>query len=248
MLFDDNIVTAHTSLSERRKYTILRTNDFHIWQVALTPNRQILELCKSVLSTEEQKRVKWLKFEYDKTKYVISKGILRLLLADYLNINTSEISISRQRKGKPFVNNDNTLFFNMSDSGELCVFAFTRVGEIGIDIEKKRILPDLDDLIQKNLTKQEINIINKEPSEKNLNFLRFWTIKEAYLKAIGEGMRLTPNNLEFSIEKGNIKLVNQQGILDQEDWFFREFFPETSYFGVIVFKNEHTIGSHFILK
>ena len=67
-----------------------------------------------------------------------------------------------------------------------------------------------------------------------------WTLKEAYLKAIGEGMRLSPHNLEFCIEKGNITLLNQHGLFDDEDWIFRAFYLKTSYFGALVYTNKRT--------
>ena len=169
--------------------------------------RKKLNLYKSILDSETVQKARWFKFEGDQNKYIICQGILRLLLADYLKIKTSEIIISSQKKGKPFVANDNPVFFNMSDSGSVCVYAFSKFCELGIDIEKKRNLPDLEELIKKNLTKKEIEYINKKPAEKTNNFFRFWTIKEAYLKAIGEGMRLTPDKLEFNIDGSKIKLI-----------------------------------------
>ena len=95
--------------------------------------------------------------------------------------------------------NDRALFFNSSNSGGLCVFAFSRDGEVGIDIEKKRQVSNLEDLISRNFTSSEIQFIKKDPEDVLDRFFRFWTIKEGYLKAIGEGMRLTPENLEFRI-------------------------------------------------
>ncbi len=248
MSVESNIAHFHTNLSEISKYAVLRKHDLHIWQVSLVSNHTLLKTCKSVLSAEERKKASWLKFEPDRKKYIISQGVLRLLLADYLKVKTSEIVLLKQKKGKPFAENDNSLFFNMSNSGKLCVYAFTRTGETGIDIEEFRSLPDLDDLIQKNLTMRELDFINKKPADKAINFFRFWTMKEAYLKAIGEGMRLTPDNLEFSIEKDHIKLINQLEIFDQEDWIIKDFVPKTSYFGALVYKNTSTKITHFILE
>jgi len=247
MLRNSNIVTLQTDLSERKRYALLKENDLHIWQVSLTPESAMLKICNSFLTSEDKEKVKWFKFEEDRNNYIISKGILRLLLVDYLKSNNSDLVISRQKKGKPFAENDRSLFFNMSDSGKVCVYVFTRVSEVGIDIEQKRLLHDLDELIQRNLTNKEQNFLSKNPSEKAKNFFRFWTIKEAYLKAIGEGMRLTPDNLEFSIENGNIKLMNQQGIPEQENWIIKEFSPKTYYFGALVYKNENTRIKHFII-
>lgn len=247
MLFEGKIGTVSTNFSERQKFTTLSKNDIHIWQISLVYNKDQLDLCKSVLDKETVKKAEWFKFEEDQNKYILCQGILRLLLADYLNLETSEISISRQKKGKPFVANQNPVFFNMSDSGNICVYAFTLVGELGIDIEKKRNLPDIDELIQKNLTMREIEYIRKKPSEKLNIFFRLWTIKEAYLKAIGEGMRLTPDKLEFSVDSKSIKHNDELGIYDHEDWIIKEFIPKTSYFGTLVYKNRNVSITRFVL-
>ncbi len=248
MLFENNITSISTSFSDRQKFTSLSNSDVHIWQVSLEPDQNKLDLCKSILDMETMQKVGWFKFEDDQNKYIICQGILRLLLADYLNIQTSKIIISRQKKGKPFVANENPVYFNMSDSGNICVYAFTKFNELGIDIEEKRNLPDIDELIQTNLTKLEIEYINKKPAEKSNNFFRFWTIKEAYLKAIGEGMRLTPDKLEFSIDRKSIKLHSQLGIYNQEDWIIKEFIPKTSYFGTLVYKNILAGIKHFVIE
>ena len=247
MSVDTEISTYNTSLSERQKFIVLRENELHIWQITLSSDPSLLDICKSLLSREELKKIRWLKFEKDQNKNIISQGVLRLLLSDYLKVENSELILKRHRKGKPFIENNKSLFFNMSNSGNLCVYAFSRQGEVGIDIEEKKSLPDIDDLILKNMKGQEIDYINNHPDQKENSFFRFWTLKEAYLKAIGEGMRLTPDKLEFMIENENIRLINQHGLNDQEDWIMRVFYPKTYYFGALVYKNEKTKIKHITL-
>lgn len=247
MLPEYNISPVSVEFSKRQKFTSLGKSDLHIWQISLTNDEELLDLCTSVLDKETHRKAGWFKFKRNQNKYIICHGILRLLLADYLKLNTSEFSIAKHKKGKPFIA-ENPVFFNMSDSGDLCVYAFTRTGEVGIDIEEERELPDLDELIAKNLTNREMEFIEKFPNQRSTYFFRFWTMKEAYLKAIGEGMRLTPDKLEFSIEKTGIKLSGLSDIYQQDDWIIKEFFTKTSYFGTMVFKNIHTNIRHFVLK
>ncbi|MCH8318662.1 MAG: 4'-phosphopantetheinyl transferase superfamily protein, partial [Bacteroidetes bacterium] len=130
---------------------------------------------------------------------------------------------------------------------------FCRDQEVGIDIEKIRNLPDLNELIEKNFTSSEIVYIKRnvfqrrghvtsplknKKNERDMlkRFFQFWTIKEAYLKAIGEGMRLSPDKLEFAIESGNIKLRSVKGIFEQEDWLFKEVAPGDNYVGTLAYK------------
>ena len=77
-------------------------------------------------------------------------------------------------------------------------------------------------------------------AEKEKRFFKFWTVKEAYLKAIGEGMRLSPDNLEFTFENNNYELDAIKGVFEQEDWLFTDFSIATDYAGTIVYKDKQT--------
>ena len=214
----------------------LGIDEVHIWKVKIERSELFYE-CKSILSDLELKKADFFKFSKDSNQYIISLGTLRILLSNYLGISPLKVKLGRHSKGKPYSLDDRSLFFNMSNSGGLCVFAFSRDSEIGVDIEKKRNLSDLQDLIKKNFTSSEIKFITQDQNKKLERFFRFWTIKEAYLKAIGEGMRLTPDNLEFSIERNKIKLVSRKGMFEYEDWILKEFQPSDDFMGTIVYQN-----------
>ncbi len=114
-------------------------------------------------------------------------------------------------------------------------------GEVGIDIEQIRDLPDLDQLIDKNLTTKEKAYVQKDQDHKLSRFFRFWTYKETYLKAIGEGMRLTPKNLEFSEEEGTITLQLVKYGVDAIDWRFKGFTREGNYTGTLAYTGKGNV-------
>ena len=129
----------------------------------------------------------------------------------------------------------------MSNSGNLIVIAFSRDSEVGIDIEKIRPLPDLDDLIHKNFTSSEIKFITSRTEEKINRFFRFWTVKESYLKATGEGMRLRPDNIEFTMDNEKIRQLSLKGVFEQEDWNFKEFSMGKGYVGTVTYVLDNTV-------
>ena len=96
-------------------------------------------------------------------------------------------------------------------------------------------------MIIRNFTAREIKFINGKSEERTTRFFRFWTIKESYLKAIGEGMRLTPDNLEFAIEKDGIRQLSVNGIFEQENWNFKEFSASPDYVGTITYGRHNTV-------
>ncbi len=218
----------------------LPSDQLHIWKTALVAEPRALEICRAVLSEKELERIPYFKFEKVRNNFIVSQGALRILLGAYLGIEPNLVQFGREKKGKPYSIDDPALHFNISNSGNICVFAFSRTSEVGIDIEYLRELADLDELIEKNFSAAEIGYINKKSDERSRRFFRLWTIKESYLKAIGEGMRLTPDSLEFSIGSDSIKLLSVSGVFEIEDWKFEEFTPDDEYVGTITYMGDKT--------
>ena len=216
----------------------LLKGEVHLWSISLDLTGQLMEQCRAFLSEKEKQRISYFKFEKVQNDFIICQGILRYLLSRYMNKTPHAIQIERHKKGKPFVPDAPSLYFNMSNSGNMCVYAFSADGEIGIDLEQIRELPDLDELIQKNFTTKEISLIAQNPENKLKRFFQFWTFKESYLKAIGEGMRLTPDKLEFTMEGETIKLQGINGIFETEDWNFSVFLPAKNYTGALAYQGK----------
>jgi 4'-phosphopantetheinyl transferase len=212
----------------------LAKGEIHIWTVSIEELGDHIDRLRSVLSAVEYKRASYFKYARAQHHYTISQAMLRLLLSSYLDIEPDDVTLGARRKGKPYLIHDRKLYFNISNSHDLCVYAFSTDGEVGIDIEKIRELPDIQDLIHKNLTPSEREYVLKDPEKMLERFFMFWTYKEAYLKTIGEGMRLTPENLEFSVENGIIKLNSVKYGFDATHWNFNGFTPAKDYTGTLV--------------
>ena len=221
-------------------FPLLSSGQLYVWSVNTNPTAELLERCKVALSEHELTRIPFFKFEQVQQNYIISQGVLRLLLGAYLGMNANKLKIGRQAKGKPISSDDPDIHFNISNSGKMAVYAFSRDSEVGIDLEHIRQIPDLDEMITKNFSTNERKYINASEKDRNSRFFRFWTIKESYLKAIGEGMRLAPDNLEFSIEKDGITHLSTRGVFELEDWIFKEFSPATDYVGTLTFMQKNS--------
>ena len=215
--------------------------EIHLWTASLDVSADQVERLLSVLSLEEKKRASNYKFASTQHRYIISQAVLRMLLSSYLEINPSDVNIGARQKGKPYLINDPSLCFNLSNSHDLCVFVFSCDAEVGIDIEKIRDLPDIDQLIEMNMTTREKEYFLEDPDYRLSRFFQFWTFKEAYLKAIGEGMRLTPENLEFSMENGVIKLRSVKCEFDAGNWKFMGFSRQENYIGTLAYSHKNTV-------
>ncbi len=229
------------NLPDSGRFPQLRKGEIHLWTASLCPSVEKTERLRSILSPEERKRSSYFKFEQKQQSYIITQAVLRVLIAAYLDVKPVHVILDSRKKGKPFLINDPSLFFNISNSGEICVFAFSRDAEVGIDIEKIRELPDIDQLIEKNMTSCEKAYFLKNPDQKLSLFFQFWTFKESYLKAIGEGMRLTPENLEFSLYDRNIRLRSVKYGFEATDWQFKGFTRKGNYTGTLTYKGRDTV-------
>ena len=105
----------------------------------------------------------------------------------------SDVAVDKH--GKPyFVNSD--LKFNISHSGRYVVAAVSDF-EVGIDIQKKKA--DKHRIAEKNFLQGECAYINAgaNDEERHQRFCEVWTMKEAYLKNIGMGLRKPLNSFEI---------------------------------------------------
>ncbi len=235
----NNPISSDDIIKGRDGISSLKRGDIQIWSVSLDADETMRASCLNALGESGRERIAFFKLKQVQESYIISQGGLRLLLAYYLGINTDKVAVGRMSKGKPFSIDNPNLRFNMSNSGRRVVYAFSMDEELGIDIERLRAMSDLDELIKKNYNAYEQGYINKVPEQRLNRFFKFWTIKEAYLKAIGVGMRIPPEDLDFSVQNGVYKLESIRGEVDTEDWIFKDFeLEDGEYVGTLTIKNE----------
>jgi 4'-phosphopantetheinyl transferase len=220
----------------------LPKGEVHLWTVLYDGmDEEQLEPFRKLLPDGLLERGNRLKFREHRIGFWASQGALRALLGTYLQEDPLSVRIERHAKGKPWCGNDPSIRFNMSDTGGLTVFAFARDRELGVDVEAIRPLKDLEGMIRKNFQPSEMEEIRRGKDELE-RFFRFWTFKESYLKAIGEGMRLPPDRLEFRLEQGRPKLISAGDGIPGEEVRSEEFVPRPGYVGTLtLWGNEEAI-------
>ena len=136
-----------------------------------------------------------------------SRDLLRLLLTQHLPLAAHDIHILEDEKGKPKLSDsDKALDFNISHSGDYWACAISRMGEVGLDIEKVRSSTHALKLAQRFFTDDESCQV-EQASDPEAEFFELWTRKEAHAKFLGCGI--------FHL------LANQQVIHDPGDCFIQ---------------------------
>ena len=183
----------------------LETNDVHIWRASLEQSPTIVEELRQLLSPDEQSRADRFHFEKDRRHFTTARGYLRTLLGRYLEIAPAEIRFSYTEYGKPALapDLDQQLKFNLAHSGGLALYAFTRIGEIGIDLEHIRPEFTGDDIARRYFSPTEVVSLDQLPeTARQQAFFDCWTRKEAFIKAKGLGLSLGLNQFDVTLSPG----------------------------------------------
>ena len=183
---------------------MLEQNQVHIWRVNIdNPTLNLDDLFSDVLSDDERKRVDRLKSEKDKRRFIVSRGLLRENLGNYIGTEPSDITFTYNKYGKPGLKPEHNLGnikFNVSHSANLAIYAISQNREVGIDLEYIREVRTADKIIKRFFTQQETDFYYSQPeNKKKLAFFTLWTRKEAYSKARGMGIGLPSKEFDLNL-------------------------------------------------
>ena len=144
-----------------------------------------------LLSTEELERASRFHFAHHAADFVANRARLRILLGQYLEIMPRDLTFTYSHTGKPeLLSACGEIAFNLSHTDGLALVAMTRNGRLGVDIEKMNAANDSLDLARSYFSAHELQELYAypNPAEQQAAFYRCWTRKEAFLKALGDGL------------------------------------------------------------
>jgi 4'-phosphopantetheinyl transferase len=139
-------------------------------------------------------------------------------------------------RGKPYLAGPDAdrLYFNLSHSGELALMVVSCQPQAGIDLEYIRPLDNLTSLSHRCFSEYENQQIDSLPaSEKQTAFFNTWTRKEAFIKALGDGLSYPLDQFEVSLLPGEpTRLVHIAGSKSEaRNWTLQEVRPAPGYAG-----------------
>jgi 4'-phosphopantetheinyl transferase len=171
---------------------MIKPNDLHIWWARTDSPELDLSLFESFLSVDEKDRADRFQFPHHRRRFIAAHGCLRSILGSYLDRAPDAIKLFTSPKGKPFLEktgHDTELHFSLSHSNEAVLIGIALNRKIGVDIEHIRALSNMESIAGRYFSKNEINqILNTNENERTQVFFKYWTMKEAYLKARGTGL------------------------------------------------------------
>jgi 4'-phosphopantetheinyl transferase len=208
--------------------------EVHAWFTltgAIRPT-ELLAAYSRLLSAQERDRLKRLRSEHSRRDYLIAHALLRTTLAGYLGQAPDDIAFTHNRFGKPRLAEPGPgLEFNLSHTRGFAVVAVAHGGVVGVDAENTDRVVDAISL-QHVLAPAEIRQLEGwTPEQHRAAVFTFWTLKEAYVKARGEGLSIPLDSFAFRLGAGAQVPIAFTPAADDpcRDWFVAVFRPQDRY-------------------
>lgn len=177
--------------------------EVHVWAWSLEVAAPEVAALEATLADDELARAGRFKFERHRRRFSTARGRLRQLLGGYAGLSPSQVEFCYQERGKPYLGGEAAVGFNVSHSHELALCAVAAKGEIGIDVEQRRQLDDREALARRFFSSTEVARLEALPADRREEaFFLAWTRKEAFIKALGEGLSHPLDAFDVSLAPG----------------------------------------------
>jgi 4'-phosphopantetheinyl transferase len=176
---------------------------------------------RAMLNEAEQDQATRFHFAEDSAAYVAAHALLRGLLAPRLGCAPSEIRFVYGENGKPcLAATERGLHFNLSHTRGMVGVALALCRDIGIDVERVDRRRLTLDMARRFFAPAEVEQIYALLPERRCDAsFAFWTLKEAYIKAVGVGLAMPLDGFAFTLTP--LSLTFAQGIADDPScWRF----------------------------
>jgi 4'-phosphopantetheinyl transferase len=215
-----------------------------VYSASLPSYAVSLDRMVEILSPQERTRAESFRFPHLRMAFIVRHALLRRVLAEYLDQSPARIEFDYGERGKPFVRGAE-LFFSMSHSAGMAVYAIGPERLIGVDVEGVRPIPDCLALAASTFSESESKqIAALPPAVQLLAFYNGWSRKEAYVKALGTGLGTPLDGFEVSLAPDQpAEIVAIEGDYEHaRNWSLFDLQPAAGYVGALaVWGREWTV-------
>lgn len=178
----------------------------HVWRASLRPPASCVQDMRQILTADEMERARRFRSARDRERFITGRGVLRIILSRYVHVHPADLAFCYTAYGKPVLAPElgEDIHFNLSHSEDLALCAMARGRQVGIDVERIRPVLEADQIAQDYFTAREAAALRDLcGDDKAEAFLRSWVLREAYAKALGDGLSL-------AVEQQSDSLVREQ--------------------------------------
>lgn len=209
----------------------------HLWRVPLRLPPSRAAWVDALLDPEERERAARFRFAEHRDAFAAGRAIQRDLLARYARVAPAEVRYRIGAYGKPEIAGAaGGLRFNFSNADGLGLLALTVGREVGVDLEPLRPVPDALDIAASFFSPREVEVLRSvPPALRDEAFLRCWTRKEAYVKAVGGGLSIELGAFDVAFAPGEEARLLRHRLdpAEAERWTMRGLEPDPGYVGAL---------------
>ncbi|HWS86523.1 MAG TPA: 4'-phosphopantetheinyl transferase superfamily protein [Pyrinomonadaceae bacterium] len=178
----------------------------HVWRASLNQGASTVRALFDTLTPDERERAARFHFRKDREHFIVARGVLRDILGGYLDTPPALIRFSYNQYGKPALaqaGDAEALRFNLSHAHEVALYAFARGRDLGLDVEFMRDDFASLEIAERFFSPDEVSTLRAQPAARQtLAFFNCWTRKEAFIKALGEGLSHPLDRFSVSLVPG----------------------------------------------
>ena len=165
---------------------MVQPNEIHVWLMRMPAT--IDPVLHAMITADEQRRVNNMISARRRNEWVGGRALLRQCLAQYIGCDGLELVFNKTESGKPFLDLPDAPAFNLSHGPGWIACAVAQAESLGIDIDSETRRNRTDDIAARYFHPVEQKELEQaaDAKERKHIFFRQWTLKEAYIKALGE--------------------------------------------------------------
>jgi len=209
--------------------------EVHVWYL-LTDKEHVaewLDAVEAVLSAEELSKYRAIRHPKSRQSYLTAHAMLRSVLSKYVDRPALEWQFTRGEHGKPSLSQVGDLpdiRFNLTHTEGLCACVVSLSGDCGIDVERHDAVHRFEAVSQRMFADEESRFLLDHDFDAAM-FYRLWTLREAYVKALGLGLVGSTKDFYFQLDGRleSARLVHRLATGENERWSFRLFEPVPGY-------------------
>lgn len=188
------------------KIYMLNPGQVHLWYISPDESfdDESLNYFHSILSVEEKTQLEKFIFPKDRHLYLVAHAFLRTCLSKYADVKPEEWFFYKNDNGKPFIDysiNSLPLTFNLSHTGGMIVCIITLKHLAGVDVERIRPDKKKTGIAERFFSGEEFRDLQSLSAEaQHRRFYEYWTLKESFIKAKGDGLSMGLDSFHFRID------------------------------------------------
>ncbi len=231
----------------------LDDNEVHIWRTDISQvPPELLTAYIQLMSEQELERNGRYRFEHSRTADAITRALAKTVLSRYADIEPSQWSFVKGEHGKPEISNPGIkLRFNLSHTSKMVACVVSGGCDVGLDIEDIERNNDVLEIADRFFSKPELSELFSLPSiQQEDRFFDYWTLKEAYMKADGQGISLGLGNFSFAITDAKTISVSFSDKIQQDPacWYFQLFYPASDHRMALAFHCGANNQDHLVVR